>query len=119
MSARADTLPIGGRGNWSKWAAALAVAVGLAVAAALLFNLVTGSKGAAPAPKVVPSELIQAPTAPAYAPTAGSHAGGPSTLRPSQYGHLPNTPSLSLSSAVAPDGEPVAPTTAGCQLCPR
>ena len=117
MSARAETLPIGGRGNWSKWAAGVAVAVALAVAASLLISVMTDSRTAPPAPHVIPSQQIQAPAAPAYAPAAGFHAGGQSFLRLRRNVHLPN--GASAGTTVAPNGEPVAQTTQDCQLCPR
>jgi hypothetical protein len=119
MSATAQTLPIGGRRNWSKWGAGLAAAVALAVAAALLFNVVTGSGTSPTVPKVVPSEQIQAPTAPALVPTAGFHSGGPGYLRLKQYGHLPGLPATQVRPGAAPNGEPQASTSTGCRLCPR
>jgi len=75
MSASAHTLPIGGRTNWSRWAAAMAVALAAAIATALVITAVRGPGRAVPAPRPAPSFQI-APTSPEFVPAGDTTAGG-------------------------------------------
>jgi len=75
MSASAQTLPVGGRTNWSRWAAAIAIALAAAVATALVITAVRGPGRTASVPRPVPSAQI-APTSPGFAPAGETTAGG-------------------------------------------